>query len=69
MRLLTLIEAPRERISQIIRRHSVLRRLYDNEWVRLAALDPADGIFYDYVPKQGWSSSSDAGPSMHTNRL
>jgi hypothetical protein len=67
MRLLTLIEAPRERISQIIRRHSVLRHLYDNEWVRLAALDPAEGIFYDYVPKQGWSPSSDAGPSIHTN--
>jgi uncharacterized protein YbcC (UPF0753/DUF2309 family) len=67
MRLLTLIEAPRERISQIIRRHSVLRRLYDNEWVRLAALDPAEGIFYDYVPKQGWSPSSDSTLSIHTN--
>jgi hypothetical protein len=42
----------------------VLRHLYDNEWVRLAALDPAEGIFYDYVPKQGWSPSSDAGPSI-----
>ena len=67
MRLLTLIEAPKERISEIIRRHSVLRRLYDNEWVHVAALDPADGIFYDYVPKQGWSPSSDASPSIHTN--
>ena len=67
MRLFTLIEAPRDRISQIIQRHRVLRHLYDNEWVRLAALDPAEGIFYDYVPKQGWSLSSDAGPSIHTH--
>ncbi len=69
MRLFALIEAPKDWISQIIQRHSVLRRLYDNEWVRLTALDPAERIFYDYVPKQGWSPSSDAGLSMHTNRL
>jgi uncharacterized protein len=54
MRLLTLIEAPRDRITGIIRRHRFLRHLYDNEWVRLAALDPEKKIFYDYVPKQGW---------------
>jgi uncharacterized protein YbcC (UPF0753/DUF2309 family) len=67
MRLFTLIEAPRDRISQIIQRHNVLRRLYDNEWVRLAALDPAEGIFYDYIPKQGWLPSSNTAPSIHTN--
>ncbi|MEO5656906.1 MAG: DUF2309 domain-containing protein, partial [Nitrospiria bacterium] len=56
MRLFTLIEAPRERILQIIRRHRVLQHLYDNEWVRLAALDPDDNTFYDYGPKRGWTS-------------
>ena len=55
MRLLTLIEAPRERISQIIRRHQILQRYYDNEWVRLAALDPEEKTFYCYIPKQGWT--------------
>ena len=55
MRLFTLIEAPRERIGQIIRRHRLLQRLYDNEWVRLAALDPEEKIFYYYTPKQGWT--------------
>lgn len=53
MRLLTVICAPRELIRQIIGRHSVLRHFYDNEWVRLTALDPAGGIFYDYVPNHG----------------
>ncbi|MFZ5875868.1 MAG: DUF2309 domain-containing protein [Nitrospirota bacterium] len=66
MRLLTLIEAPTDRISQIIRRHRALQRLYDNDWVRLAALDPATGIFYYYVPRQGWTSLSDDGPSPPT---
>jgi hypothetical protein len=59
MRLLTLIEAPRSRIDQIIRSHRLLRDLYDNEWVRLITLDPEKGIFYRYVPKQGWNALED----------
>ncbi|HET6466215.1 MAG TPA: DUF2309 domain-containing protein [Nitrospiria bacterium] len=54
LRMLTLIEAPRDRIAGIIRRHRFLQHLYDNEWVRLAALDPEEKIFYDYIPRQGW---------------
>jgi uncharacterized protein YbcC (UPF0753/DUF2309 family) len=69
MRLFTLIEAPRERILQIIQRHRVLRHLYDNEWVRLAALDPDEKIIFYYVPKQGWASERDSDPSLQTNTL
>jgi hypothetical protein len=54
MRLLTVIEAPRQRIEQVIRSHGLLQRLYDNEWVRLVAIEPDTGTFYRYVPKQGW---------------
>ncbi|HET6370381.1 MAG TPA: DUF2309 domain-containing protein [Nitrospiria bacterium] len=54
MRLLSLIEAPRERIDRIIRRHRLLQHYYDNEWVRLTALDPEEKTFYDYIPKRGW---------------
>ena len=54
MRLLTLIEAPRERMTQIIRRHRQLQHLYHREWVRLVMLDPDDRMFYDYHPDQGW---------------
>jgi uncharacterized protein YbcC (UPF0753/DUF2309 family) len=54
MRLLTVIEAPRERIDQIIRGHRHLQHLYDNEWVRLMAIEPAEGILYRYIPKHGW---------------
>lgn len=62
MRLLTLIEAPRERILQIIHRHRLLQHLYDNEWVRLAALDPEEKIFYRYIPKRGWTPERRATP-------
>jgi uncharacterized protein YbcC (UPF0753/DUF2309 family) len=54
MRLLTVIEAPRRRIDQVIRSHGLLQRLYDNEWVRLVAIEPGKGNFYRYVPKHGW---------------
>lgn len=54
MRMLSVIEAPRERIEQIIRRHKVLQEYYDNEWVHLIALDPGDKIFYRYLPSQEW---------------
>lgn len=54
MRLLTLIEAPRERIDRIIQHHRLLQRLYNNEWVYLIALEPEEKIFYDYIPKHGW---------------
>lgn len=59
MRLLTVIEAPRDRILQIVRRHRVLRNLYDNEWVHLVALDPDEGSFFYYLPRQGWTRVAD----------
>jgi len=54
MRLLTVIEAPLDRISQIIDRHKILQNFYDNEWVRLMALSPDDKTFHAFVPKAGW---------------
>ena len=48
MRLLTVIEAPRDRVQAIIDRHSLLQQLFHQEWVGLVALDPMDGLFYHY---------------------
>ncbi len=65
MRLLTIIEAPRERITGIIRRHRPLQHLYHSEWVRLVALDPEEQIFYDYHPIKGWMPfPSDSGTNI-----
>jgi uncharacterized protein YbcC (UPF0753/DUF2309 family) len=54
MRLLTLIEAPRENISRIIQRHRLLKNYYDNGWVQLIALEPEEKSFHSYIPKEGW---------------
>lgn len=54
MRMLSVIEAPQERISQIIRRHKVLQEYYHNDWVHLIALDPEDKTFYRYLPSREW---------------
>ena len=55
MRLLTVIEAPRERINQIIRRHRHLQNLYDKEWVHLIAMEPEEKLFYRYTSQLGWT--------------
>lgn len=54
MRLVTLIEAPKQRIERIVANHRVLQRLYDNEWVSLIAVDPEKPAYERYLPKQGW---------------
>ena len=55
MRLLTLVEASRERIDKIIRNQRHLQRLHDNEWLHLIAIEPETQICYFYLPKRGWS--------------
>ena len=59
MRLLTIVEAPRERIEKLIARHEVLRHFYHNEWVHLVALDPNDGVWYRYRPTGEWTPIHD----------
>jgi len=69
MRLLILIEAPRERIGQIIRNQRHLQHLYDNEWLHLIAIEPPEQAFYRYVPKQGWKLiKTDNTCSAHKKR-
>jgi uncharacterized protein YbcC (UPF0753/DUF2309 family) len=62
MRLLTIIEAPRSNIEKLIRRHEVLQHFYHNEWVHLVALDPEDGVLYQYLPTGVWSNVAGGQP-------
>jgi hypothetical protein len=54
LRLLAVIEAPTDRIEEIIRRHHILQHLYDNRWVNLVALDPRTETFHRYLPGFAW---------------
>lgn len=54
MRLVTVVEAPYRRVEAIVERQHHLRRLYDNEWLHLIAIDPEEHAFYAYLAKQGW---------------
>ncbi len=54
MRLLTIVEAPRERLEKLIARHEVLQHFYHNEWVHLVALEPEEGVLYRYRPTGEW---------------
>lgn len=55
MRLLTIVETPRERIEKLIARHEVLRHFYHHEWVHLVALEPEEGVLYRYRPTGQWA--------------
>jgi uncharacterized protein len=55
MRMLTIIEAPRARIEELIKRHELLQHYYHNEWVHLVALDPEDEVWYQYSPAGKWN--------------
>ncbi len=54
MRLFVIIEAPRERISMIISRHNILKRLIGNQWINLVALDPVTKEFFFHHSQENW---------------
>ena len=57
VRLIVVIEAPRDRILAIVRRKPTLSQLCDNEWIHLVAIDrEGDSLLYRYKPRQGWTS-------------
>lgn len=55
MRLLTVIEAPRARVEQLIARHETLQHYYHHEWVHLVVLESEEGALYRYLPSGTWS--------------
>ena len=57
LRLLVVIEAPRERIIQVLQRLPHFQQVFDNEWIHLVALDhQAEKRFYQYEPGEKWTS-------------
>ncbi|KTD07458.1 hypothetical protein Ljam_1653 [Legionella jamestowniensis] len=53
-RLLTVVLAPRDIVSSIIKKHKILENLFFNEWVHLIVIDPTDNQFYRLEKPGHW---------------
>src|SRR5262249_22216857 len=69
MRLLSLIEAPRQTIEKIIRNQRHLQELYDNQWLSLIAIEPEERTCYRYLPKIGWNPIENHGSSHESKTV
>ena len=65
LRLSVCIEAPREAITEILKRHKGVRALFDNRWLHLFALDETGRMAWRYAGDLQWTSVSVAAdPSV-----
>jgi uncharacterized protein YbcC (UPF0753/DUF2309 family) len=60
LRLSVMVEAPKEAIIEILRKHEGVRQLFDNGWLHLFALD-GGRVAARYRPGLSWD---DGSPSM-----
>jgi uncharacterized protein YbcC (UPF0753/DUF2309 family) len=54
MRLLVVVEATTELLTQIYQRHPPIQELVGNEWIQLVSLNPNNGDIALFHPQQGW---------------
>ena len=56
LRLLVVIEAPRDRITEMLQELPHVQQLFDNEWIHLVAVDrEAESLLHRYEPMQKWT--------------
>lgn len=55
-RLLAVVYAPKEKVSQVIEKHSILKTLFFNQWVHLVVIDPINQLPYQLSQSGEWSS-------------
>lgn len=56
LRLSVCIEAPRQAITDVLRRHQNVRALFDNRWLHLFALDDSGRMAWRYEGHLEWSA-------------
>lgn len=56
LRLTVVIEAPREAMSAILKRHDRVRALFDNKWLHLVATDDQGAMAWRYAGGLRWES-------------
>ncbi|GIT88593.1 YbcC family protein [Roseobacter sp. OBYS 0001] len=64
LRLSVCIEAPREAMSDILKRHDGVRALFDNRWLHLFALDENGQMAWRYEGDLEWSQMPVASEAM-----
>lgn len=55
LRLTVAVEAPKEAITDILKRHAQVRALFDNGWLSLFALDEQGQMGWQYAGDLGWT--------------
>jgi uncharacterized protein YbcC (UPF0753/DUF2309 family) len=56
VRLTVLLEAPREAMTDILKRHNQVRALFDNKWLHLVALDDDGLVAWRYIGDLRWET-------------
>ncbi len=65
LRLSVCVEAPREAMSEILRRHDGVRALFDNRWLHLFALDDQGQMAWRYAGDLQWTAVGvPSGPAI-----
>ena len=59
LRMSVAIEAPREAITAVLERHPDVRKLFDNRWLHLFALDDMGRLAWRYAGGAGWTDAFD----------
>jgi uncharacterized protein len=57
LRLSVCIEAPREAMTDVLRRHAGVRALFDNRWLHLFALDDSGRMAWRYAGDLEWTAA------------
>jgi uncharacterized protein YbcC (UPF0753/DUF2309 family) len=63
LRLSVYIQAPREAMTDILRRHEQVRALFDNRWLHLFALDEAGQPAWRYGGDLAWEEERPFRPA------
>ena len=69
LRLSVCIEAPREAMTDILRRHEGVRALFDNRWLHLFALDEAGRMAWRYTGDLDWEEIAAPAAAADAPRL
>ena len=69
LRLSVCIEAPREAMAEILKRHESVRALFDNRWLYLFALDEAGRMAWRYAGDLQWTAMEEAAERRPRSRV